>query len=131
MRQLVDQHEIVAADQRRDDAAVGEIARAEHAGRLGALEPGEAAFELAEQRMVAGHQAGGAAADAVALRRFDGGGLERRVVGQRQVVVAAERQQAPAVAVDPDAVEPLGLGQHAMQAGAVEFAELGRCEVFE
>ena len=67
MRQFVDQHEIVAADQRRNDAGIGEIAGAEHAGRLGALEPGEAPFELAEQRMVAGHQPGGAAADAVAL----------------------------------------------------------------
>ena len=73
MRQLVDQHEVVAADQRRNDAAVGEIARAEHAGRLGAFEAGEAAFELAEQRMIAGHQPRGAAADAMALDRLDGG----------------------------------------------------------
>ena len=76
MRQLVDQHEVVAADQRRNDAGVGEVAGAEHAGRLGALEPGEAAFELAEQRMIAGHQARGAAADAMALDRLDGGRLD-------------------------------------------------------
>ncbi len=129
MRQLVDQHEVVTADQRRDDAAVGEIAGAEHAGRLGALEPGEAPLEFAEQGMVAGHQAGGAAAHAMALRRFDRGGLQGGVMGERQVVVAAERQQAPAVALDPDAVEPVGFGQHAMQARAIEVAELA-CREF-
>ena len=44
MRQLVDQHEVVAADQRRDDADIGEIAGAEHAGRLGLLRAGRAAL---------------------------------------------------------------------------------------
>ena len=68
MRQLVDQHQVVAADQRRNDAGIGEIAGAEHAGRLGALEPGEPRFELGEQRMIAGHEPRGAGADAIALR---------------------------------------------------------------
>jgi hypothetical protein len=131
MRQLVDQHEVVAADQRRDDPGIGEVARPEHDRRLGALEPGEPALELAEERVIAGDQAGGATADTVALRRLDRGSLDRRMMGQPQIVVAAEREQPPAVAVDPDAVEPVGLGQHAMQARALEVAELACCEFFQ
>ena len=50
------------ADQRRDDAGIGEIAGAEHAGRLGSLQPRQPRFELGEQRMVAGDQARGAGA---------------------------------------------------------------------
>ena len=82
MRQLVDQDEIVAAGQRRNDAGVGEIAGAEHAGRLGALEPREPRFELGVQRMVAGDEARGAGADAVSCDRLDRRGLQSRVLGQ-------------------------------------------------
>ncbi len=59
------------ADQRRNDAGIGEIAGAEHAGGLGALEPGEPRFELGVERMVAGDQPRGAGADAVARERRD------------------------------------------------------------
>ncbi len=52
-------------DQHRDDAGVGEIAGAEHAGGLGALPARQPGFEFGVERMVAGHQPRGAGADAV------------------------------------------------------------------
>jgi hypothetical protein len=65
------------------------------------------------------------------LRRFDRGSFQGGVMAQGQVVVAAERQQAPAASLDPDAVEPVGFGQHAMQARAIEVAELSCREFFQ
>ena len=46
MRQLVDQDQVAAADQRRHDAGIGEIAGAEHAGGFRALEPREPLLQL-------------------------------------------------------------------------------------
>ena len=60
MRQLVEQHQIVAADQARDDAGIGEIAGAEDAAGFGALQPRQPRFEFGEQRMVAGDEPRGA-----------------------------------------------------------------------
>src|SRR6516164_4002393 len=57
MGQFVDQNEVVGADQRGNDAEIGEIARAEDTGRLHLLEPGEPRFQFAEQGMIAGHEA--------------------------------------------------------------------------
>ena len=65
MGQFVDQNEIVGADQRGDDAKIGEVARAEDASRLHLLEPGEPRFQFAEQGMIAGHEAGGAGAHTI------------------------------------------------------------------
>ena len=56
MRQLVDQDQVVAPDQRRGDAGVGEIARAEHAGGFGLLQPRQPRFELGIERMIAGDE---------------------------------------------------------------------------
>ena len=49
MRELVEQHQILAPGKRRQDAGIGEIARAEDAGGLGALEPGEPRLELLDR----------------------------------------------------------------------------------
>src|SRR5262249_33076530 len=108
MRQLIDQHQVVAADQGGNDAGGREIAGAEHAGRFGALEAGETPLELGEQRVVAGYESGRAAADAMALGGLDRCRFDSRVMRQGEVVVAAEREEAPAVAFDPDAVEAVG-----------------------
>ncbi len=71
MRQLIRQHQAVAADQHRDDAGIGEIAGAEHAGGLGLFDAGEARLQLGIERVIAGDQARGAGAGAVALDRRD------------------------------------------------------------
>ncbi len=80
MGELVDQDQVVAPDQRRNDAGIGEIAGAEHAGGLGALQRGQPRFELGVERMIAGDEARGAGADAIALDRRDGRRLDRRVL---------------------------------------------------
>ena len=131
MRQLVDQHQVGGADQGRDDARIGQIAGAEDAGGLRALHPGEAALQLREQRMIAGDQSRAAAADAIAGERRDRRLLDGRMVGQVEVVVAAERQQAAPVAERPDAVQAVGLDQHAAQAVALELGEFLRREVVQ
>ena len=53
------------------------------------------------------------------------------MLGQAQIVVAAEREQPPAVALDPDAVEPVGLRQPAMEARAIEIGEFPCREFFQ
>ena len=49
MRQLVHQHQPVAADQHRDDAGIGEIAGAEDDGGFGPFDAREARFQLARK----------------------------------------------------------------------------------
>ena len=100
MRQLVDQDEIFRSRERWDDAEIGEVAGAEHAGRLGSFDAGEAGFELAKQRIIAGDETRGAAARAVTLDRRDGGGLDGGMMGEAQIVVAGEGEKAAAVADD-------------------------------
>ena len=125
MRQLVDQHQPVAADQHRDDAAVGEIAGAEHQRRLGLLDAGETRFQFGIKRMIAGDQARGTRAGAVNLQRLDGRLLDDRMLAQIEVVVAGKRQQALAAALDPDSVFAQGVGQRAAQVAAFEVGKLG------
>ena len=69
VRQLVEQHQPAAADQRRDDAGIGEIAGAEHDRCLGLLDAGEARLQLGIERVIAGDQPRGAGARAIALDR--------------------------------------------------------------
>ena len=57
MREFVQQHETIAADKCRNDPGIGEIAGAENAGRLGALESRQARLELCVKRVIAGNQA--------------------------------------------------------------------------
>src|SRR5262245_65117872 len=60
MGKLVDQQQIVAAKQGWNDAGIGQVARAENAGGLGLLQARQPRLKGAEQRMVAGDEAGGA-----------------------------------------------------------------------
>ncbi len=131
MRQFVDQDEVLAADQRRDDAEIGEIARAEDAGRLGAFPMGQPRFEFAIKRMIAGDQPRGAGADAVDADRLDRRLLDGRMMRQVEIVVAAERQQPAAVAQHPDSGHAGGIDEDAPQRPAVELAELERREFVE
>ena len=72
-------------------------------------------LQLGVERMIAGDEPRGAGADAVALDRGDGRGLQRRMMAQPEIVVAGERQQPPAVALDPEAVAAVGRHQRAAQ----------------
>src|SRR5215471_19316705 len=88
--ELVDENEIARANQGGDDAEVGEIARAEHAGSVRPLEPRESRFQLAQQRMVAADEARSAGANSIAAQRRDGRLLDRGMLAQVEVIVAAE-----------------------------------------
>ncbi len=121
--QLVDQDQILRSSQRRDDAEIGEIAGAKDAGRLGSLDGGEAGFELAEERMVAGDEARGAGARAIAFDGGDGGGLDGRMMGEAEIVVAGEGDEAAAVADDMEAVGPVGRLQRAAQMRGLKLGE--------
>ena len=125
MGELVHQHEIIGTDQGRDDADIGQIAGAEHAGGFGLLQPREPALERGEQRMIAGDQPRGAAADPVALQRIDPAALMARVLGQVEIIVAGERKQAAAVAQRPNSVQTGGIDQPAAKTGALELGQLG------
>ena len=131
VRQLIRQHQPVAADQHRDDAGIGEIAGAEHHGGLRLLDAGEPRLQLRIQRVVAGDQARGAGAGAIGLDRGLRRLLDGRVLGQVEIVVAGKRQQAAAVALDPDAVLAHSLGQRAAQMAALQIVELGLRELVE
>ena len=131
MGQFIDDDEIAAADQRRDDAGIGEVAGAKHASRLRILHPREAALKLGQQRMVTADQPGGARADAVAGERRDRGLLDGRMVGQVEVVVAAKRQQRTPIAQHPKSVEAGGFDRDAVQARALELAEFLRREFLQ
>ncbi len=110
MSQLIDQNEVFVAEKRGDHPEIGEIAGAEHAGRLAPLEPGEAVLKLGIERVVAGDQAGGAGAKAVAHQRLVGGGKNRRVADEVEIVVARKREQPASVALDSDALHAGGAG---------------------
>ena len=110
---------------------IGKVARAEHACRLAVLQAGEASLQLGEQGMIAGYQPRRAAADAVAFERCAGGGLERRVMGQVEVIIAAERQEPPPVALRPDSVQTNGLRERAAQVLAFQLAEFSGREFVE
>ena len=128
--EFVDQEQVVIADQSRDDADIGEIAGAEHAGRLGAFEPRQPGFELVIKRMIAGHQSRGAGADAIALRRLDRRLDDRGMPAKIEIIVARKRQQPAAAALGKDAVarrhhryaaQPRALQRRKLAAG--EFVE--------
>ena len=131
VRQLVDQHQVVAARECGRHSGVDEIAGAEHAGGLGALEPREARLQLAVQRVVAGDEPRSADADAVALDRRDGRGLEGGVLREPEIVVARERQQPAAVAAHPDAVGALRIGERPAKVRLLQLGELLVREIIE
>ena len=102
--QFVDQDQVAAAGQRRDDADIGEIAGAENAGGFGAFEPRQPAFQFVVERMIAGDQARGAGADAKTLRRLDRRLDDRRMAAKIEIIVARKREQTAAAALGINAV---------------------------
>ena len=88
MGEFVDQHEVAAAGQRRDNAGIGEIAGTEHASRSGALEPRQPGLQRVIKRMISGHQPGGAGADAVLRDGFPCRIGQRGMAAQAEIIVA-------------------------------------------
>ena len=66
VRQRVVQDQVAGAEQVADDRLVGRVAADEHDRVFGADEVGDAAFQLAVQRLLAGDQPAGRDARAVA-----------------------------------------------------------------
>jgi hypothetical protein len=121
---FVQQHETVAADEHRDDPGIGEIARSENAGRFGALEFGQARFQLRIEGMIAGHQPRCARSGAILLDRGNGRLLDRGMLGEVEVVVARKRQQSAAIPVDPNSVFAQRLVQRSVEVSIPERCEL-------
>ena len=128
--QLIDQDQIVAAGQRRDDADIGEIAGAENACGFGSFQPRQPALQLFVERVIAGDEARGAGADAVVLRRLDRRFDDRGMAAKIEVIVAREREQTAAAALGKNAVacrhhrraaQPRALQRRKLAAG--EFIE--------
>ncbi len=130
MGELVDQDEIAAADEGRNDPGVGEIAGTEHARCCGSLEAREPRLQCLVERMVPGDEARGAGPDAVLGDRVAGRVLERGMVGESEIVVARERYQPPTVAFDDDVVARRG-HQRTAQMLPFEGGQLGGGEVIE
>ena len=128
--QFIDQDQIAATGQRRDDADIGEIAGAEDARRVGAFQPRQPALQLVVERVIAGDEAGGAGPDAVALRRLDRRLDDRGMAAKIEIIVAREREQTAAAALGENAVacrhhrraaQPRALQRRKLAAG--EFIE--------
>jgi hypothetical protein len=104
--ELVREDRRIGVAERGEQRDVGHVAaaEAERPGRRNVRrEPGgELVLELRVRQTVAAHQVRGAAAGAVTPRAFDQGLDDDRVVGEAEVVVAAEGQQL--------ARRPLGRG---------------------
>ena len=62
--QRVDQNHVARTDQGWNDAEIGQVARAEHASRLGPLQTGQSLFEVGQQGVIAGDEARGGRARA-------------------------------------------------------------------
>jgi hypothetical protein len=130
MRELVDQYEIAAADQRRNDPGVGEIAGTEHAGVGCSFEAREPRLQRLVERMVPGDEARGPGADAILRDGIAGGILERGMGGEPEIVVARERYETPAATLDDD-ITARGGHQRATQVLSFEAGKLGGGEVVE
>ena len=118
VRELVVEDDLALARQRGDHAEIGERARAEDDGRVGAQEAGEPLLEPAVQRHRAGRHLRRARADAPAHGRVRGRLAHARVVGEPEAVARAQHQHRPPVEHHPRALRP------AHHAGASVEAEL-------
>jgi hypothetical protein len=95
--ELIGEHDVAGASERRGHADVGEVARAEQQRRLAALERGEALLEAAMDRHRARDQARRACADAPPHRRVGGRRAHTGMIGQAEVVIRAQQQYRLAV----------------------------------
>ncbi len=90
MCQFIHQDKVARAGQHRHNANIGQVAGPKHARGGKALEGREPRFELMIERMIAGHQAGAARADAVFLQRFDASLHDPGMRGKAKIIVVAE-----------------------------------------
>jgi len=104
MRKFIEQDQIAGPDQCRNDADIGEIARTEHARRVGSFERRQPALELLIERMIAGHEARRPGAGAIPRRRVRGSRNDGRMLTEVEIIVAGKRQQTLAVAFGPNSV---------------------------
>jgi hypothetical protein len=93
MVEPVGEHRVVTADQRWDDSQIGHVAGREQQGAGKSRKRGELLFERGVRGEVATDQMRGAAADTPGAGAGAGGFDHGRVVGQAQVVIAAEADQ--------------------------------------
>ena len=124
MRQLIDQHQPVVADEHGNNSAIGEIAGPEHHRSFGAFETRQASFQFRIKRVIAGDEPRRPGADAVSLDRVGRRPFERRMLRQVQIIEAGERQQSLAAALDIDAVLAHGLADRPVQAAPFDLLEL-------
>ena len=96
MDQLIEDDDVVRADQRADGAESCGVAGGEAERGGGAFERGERFFEFVVGRQRAADQARGASAGAKAFDGLDGSFLEGGLIGQTQVIVGREVEQGPA-----------------------------------
>ena len=122
--EFVDQDQVAGPGERRDDPGIGEIARAEDAGCVRALQPREPRLQLGIKRMAAGDEPRGAGARAVAFRRRGCRALHRGMLAEIEIIVAAEGQECAAVADDMHAVARVGLDDAAAQVATLALGEL-------
>jgi hypothetical protein len=124
MRQFVDQHEIVRAEQSWNHSKVGEIAGTENAGALRSLQPGKPCLQLGVERMVASHEPRRPGPDAVTGQRLLRGRDDLGMIDEIEVVVAGEGTQPATVTLDDDAIGPQGAGKLPPQARLREPVKL-------
>src|SRR5208283_1872005 len=131
MREFVDQNQILRARERRDDAAIGEIAGTEHTGGFGPLESCEPRLKLTKQGVIAGDEARSGGAHAILADCGRGGRLECRVMGKVEIIIAGEGKQAAAFARDPWAILAQALGERASQTGTIEFLQFAASKIVQ
>ena len=95
--EFVGKDDVVGADQRGDGGDVGHEAALEGDARFGLFEGSQFFFQLHMECHGAGDGAHRARADAVAVDGLLGRGAQAGIVGQAEVVVGAEVEQAPPV----------------------------------
>ena len=121
MAELVVEHDLAAARERRDHAEVGQRAGAEQQPGARAAERRQALLEPPVQRHRARRDARRAGADAPAHRRVGRGLADPRVVGQAERVAGAEQQHRPAVEHD---ARTLGTADHPQAAVGAQLPQL-------
>ena len=96
--QLVSENNVAFAKEAGNDADVGQVARPEDECCFRALDAGKAGFKLGEKRIVAGDKARGAGACAIGFKRFSGGRFHLRVLGEVEIIIAAEGDDVAPIA---------------------------------
>ena len=115
MHQLVQDDDVVLARERRDGADGGGVTAAEGQGGRGALVIGQCLFQHMERRQRAADEPRRARARAMGFHGLDGGFLQRRMIGEAEVIIGGKIQQRPAVHRQPRALGGIDAAQLAEQ----------------